>query len=135
MACRTLPSTNSPTRAWYVLLSYFGRSTERLIHGQPLSESARLALERLCELKENLDAIALNGKTIALFPRPAVPAMGALMLAVYMYAYTVLIPDARVVFRRARGSCQRQATLRIPQYVRANRKHGQVLRCDAHTQR
>lgn len=105
-----------------------------MIHCQPLSEFARLALERLCELKENLDAIALNGKTIALFPRPAVPAMGTLMLAVYI-SNAVLMPDARVVFRRARGSCQRQATLGIPQYVRANRKHGQVLQCDAHTQR
>jgi hypothetical protein len=45
------------------------------------------------------------------------------------------MPDARVVFRRARGRCQRQATLGIPQYIRANRKHGQVLQRDAHTQR
>jgi len=42
---------------------------------QPLSETSRSALERLSELKENVDAIALEGKGMALFPRPAVPTM------------------------------------------------------------
>ncbi len=45
------------------------------------------------------------------------------------------MPNARVVFRRARNSGQRQATLGIPQYARPNRKHGQVFQCYGHPQR
>ncbi|KAF8272213.1 ras guanine nucleotide exchange factor domain-containing protein [Lactarius quietus] len=41
----------------------------------PLSATACSALERLGELKENMDAIALDGKGVVLFPQPAVPAM------------------------------------------------------------
>lgn len=41
----------------------------------PLSVPASWALGRLGELKENMDAIALDGRGIALFPQPAVPAM------------------------------------------------------------
>ncbi|KAH9997982.1 hypothetical protein BJV77DRAFT_786206 [Russula vinacea] len=41
----------------------------------PLRESARLSLERLSELKENADLIALDEMVTSVFPRPAVPAM------------------------------------------------------------
>jgi hypothetical protein len=47
-----------------------------LLSIQPLGEPARLALERLSHLKENVDSIALDGKGVFTFPRPAVPAMG-----------------------------------------------------------
>ncbi|KAI9465591.1 ras guanine nucleotide exchange factor domain-containing protein [Lactarius psammicola] len=50
----------------------------------PLSVPACWALDRLGELKENMDAIALDGRGVALFPQPAVPAMGTSMRIVQM---------------------------------------------------
>jgi hypothetical protein len=56
---------------------FYAEESQRLIFVQPLSEPARLALDRLSQLKENVDSIALDDeKGVSAFPRPAVPAMG-----------------------------------------------------------
>lgn len=94
----------------------------RFIYGQPLSEFARLALERLGKLKENVDSIAISGRGVSMFPRPAVPAMGGPMPALQLEHCSDV--SSRVVLQRAWNCHQRKDTFDVPQFAHTNRKPG-----------